>query len=237
MNERSSKISLCITTRNRVKQTIESFIQVYDSPFIDEIIVVDDASDLANFVWLCDYREEYFKDKMVIHHNDECIGMQANKARALSLAKNNWCILLDSDNRIDYSYIDAIYDLEHWYPDTIYCPSFAMPQFDYTAFEGMCFGRDTIKPHLSNPTFKKLLNTANYFVNKYQYAKVYKYDPTIKAADTIFHAHNHLEAGGILYVVPGMRYAHLVHEGSGWQQDLTENRKKARQIQKMIMEL
>lgn len=231
------RISLCLTTRNRVDMTIEAFIRVYEDPRIDEIVISDDASDLVNFINLCDFKHNYFPKKIVIDHNDECIGMQANKAKVLSLAKNDWCILLDSDNKIDHTYLNALYSIITWESDTIYCPSFAQPDFNYTMFEGINFGREEMGILMQDSKTPKLLNTCNYFVNRHQYAKVYQYDPTIKAADTIFHAYNHLKAGGRFQVVKDLHYFHLVHEGSGWRKDLKENRERSKEIERLIMEL
>jgi glycosyltransferase involved in cell wall biosynthesis len=136
-------ISLCITTYNRPDLTIDSFVDVLYDNRISEIIIVDDFSDPKMYTALSvmieglreggGYQTGYHK-KLKLHRNDENIGMSRNKAKAIELASNPWCILFDSDNIIDSSYLDAL--PEYLAPSVIYCPDFAKPQFDYRKYSG-----------------------------------------------------------------------------------------------------
>lgn len=234
------KLSLCITTYNRVDLTLTSFQKVKNDPRIDEIVIVDDCSTLMNWNWLKGAIHDEYCTKVVLKRNNENLGMSRNKNRAIELAKNEWCILLDSDNVIDSSYIDAWEKIgKEKYYQTIFCPSGALPAFDYTAYSTALINKYNVNrlsefhPH----TFNCLLNTCNYIVHRDTYLKNYTYDPSIKAADTIWHTYNHLKNGGNLYVVPGMFYEHMVHADSGWMLDRKENSKKFQEIKKMIMAL
>lgn len=237
--EENIKVSLCITTYNRPKETIESFWNVRNENRLHMIYVLDDHSGASYYNLGANIIKESknISVKTTIISNEQNLGMSRNKAKAISLSKTDWCIILDSDNKISPDYIDAIYKLEEWNKHTIYCPSFAMPNFDYRRFEGMYFDRENIKPYLTDKTFLRLLNTCNYFVNKNEYAKVYEYNPEIKGADTIWFNYLWLKAGNGFYVVPNCHYEHAVHPGSGWQQNLHENRKKANEIKELIFEL
>ncbi len=64
--------------------------------------------------------------------------MSFNKYSAISYARNQWAIILDSDNIISPAYVDAALG-KHFNAnetDTIYSPSFAAPSFDFRKFEG-----------------------------------------------------------------------------------------------------
>jgi glycosyltransferase involved in cell wall biosynthesis len=238
------RISIVIPSYNRPYQAFESFDLVKSDPRINFICILDDASTQENQDILASLRRELHKNNpwtpFGMGKNESNFGMQANKASALRThydGQPEWAVLLDDDNSIGGGYIDAIFDIEKWDKDTIYCPSFAKPNFDYRKFEGMRFDRNNVRGYLSDPAFKKLLNTCNYFLHRDTYLSVYQYNPDIKAADTIWFAYNWLKAGKTFEVVPGMHYEHTVHEGSGWKKDIEKNRTDFANILQMIKDL
>ncbi len=246
------KLSLCITTYNRPELTIKAFEKVYADPRIDEIVIVDDCSAIENYDLLhrlVDKLETYWGTlKTKIHRNNPNLGMSRNKARAIELAKNDWCILFDSDNVLDGGYVDVFEkftanDLDKSRSHIIWCPDYAKPSFDYRKYSdadhptrGIIMKDDAAK-YIKEDAFNCLMNTCNYIVNKEYYLKVYQYNPKHIASDTIWHNYNHLKSGGWLFVVPGMQYQHLVHDGSGFMQDATGNMARAEEVRKLIMAL
>lgn len=232
------KISLCITTYNRPELTLQSFKNALNDERISEIVIYDDGSTLENRSKLCGSYLFEKDNKVKLYFGEQNEGMSLAKKKAIELAENEWCLILDSDNEIiSLSTIDAIYEDMVWEDYVIYCPSYAKPHFDYTMYEDHYIDSEDIKIYLQNNKFLKLLNTCNYFVNKKKYLEVYQYDKEIKGADTIWFAYNWLKTGNGFYVVPGMHYSHKVWEGSGWKENLQENRKKAKEIEMLIREL
>ncbi len=248
------KISLCITSFNRSAMTMESFAKVHDYDLIDEVIIVDDASDMKHYNEL--YRLIYFSEYKVKHkdletwkiklfRNDENLGMSRNKREAISKAKNEWVILFDSDNILYPEYLDAVEKcwLNPIETDVsirgggkvIYHPDFAEPEHDYRQFEGLVIDKLNAKHHLHKAEFRCLLNSSNYVVNRDEYLRVYKYNPDIQEADTIWMNTQWLKAGNAFYIVPGMRYLHKKHSDSGWLKgDRRKNMKDAKNLQKEI---
>jgi len=238
------KLSLCITTFNRTDMVIEAFEKVYDHPLIDEIVIVDDHSTEENWlklIELCVLFESKFPkeqwDKILLVRNDENLGMSRNKAKAVSEARNEWCALIDSDNKISPEYLDAFINLGYTpLPNIIYCPEKAEPDYDFKRFSSI--SRTNAKFFLNDMQFRVMLNTCNYIVNRDEYLRVYKYNPDIQESDTIWMNTLWLEAGNFLYVVPGMKYFHRRHEGSGWLNgDHRYNMKKAAELQDKIKNL
>lgn len=229
------KLSLCLTNYNRTHMLKESFEQVIDDDRISEIIISDDHSNDETIRWI---KNSLYHQKLRIFWHNENVGMSLNKKKSIEYASNEWCIVFDSDNVLTNEYIDALFR-ENLHDKTIYCPSFARPQFNYTRYELMSFGKKTVKPYLKNksPMFEPLMNTCNYVVNRAEYLSVYDYNPEMKGTDTIWFNYLWLKAGNWFFVVPGMEYDHRVHEGSGFMADLNYNMEKAKEVKRLILSL
>src|SRR6188768_255025 len=89
------KLTLAITTYQRSDMVLEVFEKIYDHPLIDEIVIVDDASEWDTYCKLSELL--YHKEKVKLFRNEKNLGMSRNKAEAVSKAKNDWVILFDSD--------------------------------------------------------------------------------------------------------------------------------------------
>lgn len=239
------KLSLCITTYNRPELTIKAFEKVYNDPRIDEIVIVDDCSGMDNFEKLMQLIALKFGQselgKITISRNQTNIGMSRNKARAVDLAKNGWCILFDSDNVLGVDYLDAFYkmlDGEDPLANIIYCPDFARPMFDYRSLSDKAFTAFMVKHEIGkNNALNMALNTCNCIVHRQSYLDAYNYNPKHIASDTIWFNYNWMLRGGNFYFVPGMQYEHLVHDGSGFMQDAAGNMVRAEEVRKLIMQL
>lgn len=228
------KLSLAITTYNRSDLTLKAFEQVLNDDRISEIVIVDDCSTDDHFnrlTKLCSVG-----DKVRIFWNHENIGMSRNKAEAISYCYNDWVIILDSDNVIDSTYLDAVENLE-LRKNVIYCPEFARPNFDFRELSGMTFDKSNAKDYIGHRAFEVLLNTCNFLVHRESYDKVYRHNPKIKESDTIWFNYLWLLNGGSLHVTPGMQYDHLVHKGSGWLSNHKENVQAANELKLLIRDL
>lgn len=226
------KLSLCITTYNRFDLLKESYAQVIDDPRISEIIIVDDCSTEPG---IKEKVNSLAGGKVKVFHQVQNRGMSRNKADAISYASNEWCILFDSDNVIGKDYLDAV--PEELTSDTIYCPSFAKPEFDFRFFERKTYNKTKAAREIKMDMFNVCLNCCNYLVHRDTYLQTYKYSYVHIASDTIWHAYNHLKAGGSFYIVNGMHYYHRVHKGSGFLQGVDHNMKMQNEVRKMIMDL
>lgn len=208
------QISLCITTWMRTKMTMASFEQVLHDERISEIIIVDDASTTEVYDQLEDSIAGM--DKVTLYHNGKNLGCYLNKKQAISLAENDYVIILDSDNIITPEYLDRIFE-RAWTPKTIFAPSMGKTALDYTQYEGRIFSKETINIYLGKGNAEMLLNTFNFFINRDEYLKIF--DKTVEpvTSDSIWICYLWLKAGGNIMVVPGMWYIHSVHNGSHYQ--------------------
>jgi glycosyltransferase involved in cell wall biosynthesis len=230
------KISLVLTSYNRDAMTIRAYSGIVDDERIGEVIIVDDCS--------ADKYKDRLKrlanhPKVKLFLNQKNLGCYKNKAYAISQATFGYVIILDSDNYVDKSYLDAVYSCD-WEKGKILAPDFAKPHFNYTNFSGKTIDRQTVKQHLptgSKTRFDCLMNTMNYFVNKDEYLRVWDANIEPWTADTIYQNYQWLKAGNVLYIVPGMQYEHLVHSGSHYQEHNSKTGNLYREIENKIMKL
>ena len=204
-------LSICIPTWNRVEMTLNSFKEVYNDDRVEAIIIVDDASDEHIYAKL---KEECDKlSKVKLYRNLTNRDCYANKYVSISLSPTDYCIILDSDNQIDTSYLDKIFEQE-WAEDMILAPDWAKPTFNYTEYSDLIVSKDNLKEYIDKPMFETCLNCMNYFVNKDSYCDVW--DATIDpvTSDSLFQNYNWLMSGKCIHIVHELRYNHLVHNQS-----------------------
>lgn len=234
--DKTKVLSICIPTWNRIDFVVRAVEKVIGDPRIWEIIINDDASNIYTFCKLQEIMEG-LGDNIKVTRNPVNLDCYANKAKVLSLASNDWCILLDSDNIIDKSYIDAIYALHSWEEDTFYCPEFAKPHFDYRDFSSRKITRQNVHSHVGTKSFDCLINTANYFVHRETYLNLFNPNINPHAADTIYMNSRLLEYGGKLYVVPGMQYFHDVHDGSHYKANNHKSNDLFKELRKKLNDM
>lgn len=227
-------ISFAITTHNRFQMTIDCFAQIIDNDFISEFVIVDDDSKDSSGEKL--YRNFYWNNKVKVFINGENIQMSRNKETAIALCKSDFVLIADSDNIFSNESINALRNID-FKEDTIYCPSFAKPTFDYRKFSNQVFDKNHIKELVNDSMGNCCMNTANYVVPRENYSKVYEYNPSHLASDTIWFNYLWLKAGNKFEIVEGFEYNHLQHSGSGFLKDLDYNMKKAEEVRKLILAL
>jgi glycosyltransferase involved in cell wall biosynthesis len=213
-------ISLCIPTHNRTGLLFDAFREVVADDRVSEIVIVDDASDdeiFTTVAWFCKDIE-----KVKLYRNEKNLDCYRNKREAISKATNEWVIIFDSDNVITKSYIDRIENLyvAGLNQNTIYHPSFAEPNFNFTTYEGLLFNKDNVSRYMHDGTFQTMLNAMNYFVNRDEYLKVWDGSVDPVTSDSIYQNFNWINSGGSIYVVPELKYMHRVHSGSHYQNNV-----------------
>lgn len=213
----SRTISICIPSYNRYQMTIESFSQILWDDRVSEIVIVDDCSIDDSWDRLNNYNDY---NKLRLFRNDSNQDCYWNKRIAIEHATNDWCILLDSDNIIDTTYLDKLFAILDWQTDTIYQPDFAKPHFDFRAFSGLTVSKSTVANYIDRPMFETMLNAANYFINRDEYLLCFDNSVDPVTSDSLFMSYNWLHSGNQIYIVPGLEYEHRVHDGSHYQNNV-----------------
>ena len=105
-------ITLAITTYNRTDFVIESFSSVLDNDHINEVVIVDDFSDIDIYNDLKSKIESIDNHKIKLYRNDFNLKPLLNKLEAIKFSQNDWVILLDSDNKITNEYVNLVWSLQ-----------------------------------------------------------------------------------------------------------------------------
>lgn len=228
-------VSVAVPVYNRFQMLKECLQEVLTDDRIDEIVVVDDCSQDIYWKQIQEWAEKHHKVK--IFRNNVNLDCYRNKRQAVSHCTNDHVILFDSDNLLSKAYVDKIFEQAPWNEKTVYCPTFAMPHFDYTSLDGQIVSKATVKHFIHSDTFKTACNTANYLVPRQGYLDCF--DPTVDphTADSIFMAYRFLSRGYLLAFIKGLHYYHRVHDGSHYKNNVHKTGKFASKVEAFLKAL
>ena len=217
------KVSICVTSYNRSEQTIRSFKDVLHHSMVDEVVIVDDCSDLGHYntlKYMVDrINVELSSTKVYLFRNEKNLDCYRNKRRAIELARNEWVIILDSDNIIDTEYLNFLRFYLHGgiSRNTIIQPSFAKPSFDFRKYAGFWISTLNVWQYIDDPSFEVMLNAMNYCVNRDQYLQVFDESVDPVTSDSIYQNYNWFKSGGMMYVAKGVEYEHPISQDSHYK--------------------
>ena len=220
-------LSLCIPTMDRWDFLKVNLPQYLANPYISEIVITDENGHDAEKI-----RTTFHDPKISVYVNGSRLGGFLNKQRVVSLAKNKFVCLIDSDNFAPLSYFEAWAKyLNGATPseNTIYSPYRTIPQadhegFDYSFAKGVSITAKEYKYIWRTiPVSRLLYNTGNFIVSKALYdtaaipfrAEFLGAHKGPGPLDVMFqHYLMWTYKSMVLCVVPGMDYHHKVHDGS-----------------------
>jgi glycosyltransferase involved in cell wall biosynthesis len=222
-------ITLAIPSYNRSHYVIEAFLRVLDDSRISEVLIVDDFSSeieyskLENLISSFSDLTSFSKIRLI--RNEKNLGSFFNKKKCVEESKNDWIILLDSDNSIDVRYLDSIINKKD--PKILYTPSHAECNsrlLDYREYSNEIVDKNRYKKILKeerNLSWDCILNTGNYFFNKKSYLECINREKILVnsfAADAFYLIYLWMKniEDAKLEVVSGMEYSHRLHEQSHW---------------------
>lgn len=213
-------ISVCFTNYQRTNLLYEAVSPFLDDPRVNEIIISDDCSTTETIIM----NDLSFKDysKVKIHVNAVNKDCYLNKKQSVELASNEWVALLDSDNIFSKGYIDRLENLvvAGLNENHIYQPEFAKPHFNFQHLAGELINRSNVSYFMERGNTGTMLNAANYFFNAKKWLSVFDTSIDPVTSDSIYQNYNWLNAGGGIYIVPGLEYTHRVHSSSHYQNNV-----------------
>jgi NDP-sugar pyrophosphorylase family protein len=208
-----------------------SLIEYVKYALIDEIIITDETGNDAAKI------AEFFKNepKIKVFKNESRLGPFLNKLCCTRKAKNEWIVLMDSDNFANEEYFKTAKN----YIDknivngknVILSPCKAKPSFNFEYVSGLVYKKETFEENnkIEKDILSKnnkytsndiLINTGNYVINKYLIDNI-NLDNEVNniqfssACDVIYFNTLLFEQLDMnMHVVPSMEYEHRVHSGS-----------------------
>ncbi|MBX9577072.1 MAG: glycosyltransferase family 2 protein [Chthoniobacterales bacterium] len=233
--EGSRKVSVAIPHWNRGALIHRPLWNIVNDERIEEIVIVDDGSSEEEFSLLVKNVARYDRRKVVtIHRREENKGVQFTKVECVEKICGAWMILLDSDNTLFPSYLDAVVALQHLDEKSLYCPDWAFPYFWFRQVAGQKIDFQKACYLIQQGTLQKisLLNDGNYFFHKATYLaqllplKQIQHD----VADVMLANYRWLSQGGSLTVMQQARYLHRIDDSSFWMRTSQESRRRVMSI-------
>lgn len=207
------------------KQLALDFFSLSDG-WIDEIVIQDDFSTDYDLL------QKYQSEKVRLFRNPSNISPLLSRPRLLSNCKNDWVFLMDSDNFLNKECISALKKLE-LNKDTIYCPSFARPNFKYGRLSGKTWGLSDIKSTFNSSETQTFLNTGNYLVPRNEYIEVSKQiDPQFChfTVDVVYLNYLWLNSGKKLQCISEFEYDHTLRGDSYYMTHSGRSGEKLNQV-------
>jgi hypothetical protein len=212
--------SLCIPTMDRFENFLSINLPKYlDNELIDEIIICDENGNDYNKL-----KKNFSNNpKIKLFKNETTLGPFLNKIKVCKYAKNEWIVLIDSDNFADKDYFITAYNYiinNNISNTSIISPSFAKPVFNYKQFQNNIITKKNINNYKNNNLFLSLMNTGNYVLNKYLYDNInisnekninQSHSTDVIYVNTLFfEQYPNFE----FHIIQNLEYDHSMHDGS-----------------------
>jgi len=209
---------------NFLSRYLDIYLSYVSNGLIQEIVINDENGN--DWVKL---NQKYApmissSDVLRVYRNEKTLGPFLNKLKVCNYAKNEYIVLMDSDNFANDDYFikirKYIYDNITTLPEYfILSPSFAKPRFNYKLFENKIIKRNNINIYKRQDSFATMMNTGNYLMTKNIVNKIIpdtSISGSIHSADVIyfntlcFYQIENFE----FHILENLEYEHIVHNNS-----------------------
>jgi len=222
------KITLAIPHYNNTNFILETISTSINDDRVSEIIICDDKSNdidkLENILY------EVNNSKIKLYKNEINLGCYHNKIETVSKCKNEWVILLDSDNVIKTDFIDILFNISEWDINTIYLPCWAITfpgvpsnNLDYRIYINQDINKDFYLKNFNNNIFQCLINNCNYFLPKNTFMncmnkfKDFHKREFMDVLDSAVLFTDWLHSDNKFFIVNNLTYYHRLHPNSNYR--------------------
>ena len=223
----NQKLTVAIPTMRRWKGFLEKLLpSLLENELVTYVLISDETGEDVAAIKASSYTSN---PKLILHQNPTRLGMYYNKRKCLELAPTDWVAILDSDNIFPESFFETLFDTwttEGADPKTIYASSEIIRVFTKTGqseertrhFSGMRIQKNNWNTVLQTQAWNFLLNDGNWVGHKSVLDAWLTDIPEekIRSTDSLRIMRNFVKVGFTLYIVPGLRYIHTVHNDSEW---------------------
>ena len=171
-----NKITIGIITYNSADWVIKQLnLNYLDSlgAIVDEIIIQDDCSQDYNIL------KPYESENIRVFTNKENLSPLLNRVELLKNCKNDWVLLMDSDDSISpisqsgNTWVNTVKNFNFQDKQTIYSPGF-VGHSGFSKILDQKIDFNFFKTHFKDPTYYLQMfgNTVNYLVPRKEYLKI-----------------------------------------------------------------
>lgn len=228
-------ISVAIAHYNRGRLAYRPLCYLLNNSFVDEVVFFDDGSSVEELSLLRNFVEGLgLPGKIRIEFRRENLGAQATKLDAVAACRNEWVLILDSDNTAFRSYLSRLGSLVNCDPNTIYCSPFAFPYFSFRPFAGRVLSFEECCALTRGGELRRvfIINDGNYLVHRETYLQ--RIGPLTgmgsDVADVMVANYKWLSDGGRLQVLNRGAYHHRIDASSFWMRTADESRERVLKI-------
>jgi hypothetical protein len=165
-----------------------------------------------------------------IFRRGENRGALFTKLEAVEHAQCPWVVLLDSDNTLLPSALNAICRLRSRDSDTIYCPTFAFPYYSFKSLSGLAIDFACAVRLCREGTLRRvyIINDGNYLLHRETYLESMSPLRELRrdVADVMVVNYLWLSANKRLHVLDNASYIHRIDSTSFWHQTADASRKR-----------
>ncbi|MEI6183774.1 MAG: glycosyltransferase [Polynucleobacter sp.] len=234
-------ISVAIAHYNRGYTAHRPLCNLLDNPLVGEVVFFDDGSSSPEFAALVEnVRSLDPGGKVRIERRESNKGAQRTKIDAVAACRNEWVLVLDSDNTAFCGYLRQLAKIQRKDPDTIYCSPFAFPYFSFKALAGRSLSFDQCCKLTRSGLLRQcyIINDGNYLVHRDRYLLRTKslQDLPSDVADVMLANYLWLSEGGSLEVLPRGAYHHRIDASSFWVRTAEESRTRVRFLFELLEE-
>lgn len=212
--EDNRTLEIVIPTFNRYQMTIDSFKDVLEDPRISKVSITDDCSTDDSFRKLVEYfdpRQGWVLEKIKLFRNTTNLDCYFNKHQAMQNATGEYCLLLDSDNKIDKSTLDAIF-AQKWDENTVLQAEWSKPAFDFRKWSGLTLSKENVANYANTSLVDTCCNAMNFLINRKKYLEVWDGNVNPGTFDSLYFAYCWFLSGKKYYICPNFQYEHRLHE-------------------------
>lgn len=231
----TGQISVAVAHYERGGSAHRPLCNLLGHPLVGEVVFFDDGSTEAGFALLQESVSGLDPGGRVrVLRRTENRGAQATKLDAVEACRNDWVLILDSDNTAFGSYLRALASLPRREPSTIYCSPFAFPYFSFAPLAGRLLGFDECAKLTRTGLLRRvfIINDGNYLVHRETYLRWIGPLRHLASdvADVMVANYLWLSNGGCLQVLPHGVYHHRVDSSSFWMRTADESRERVMRI-------
>lgn len=220
------QLTVAIPTMKRWSGFLEKSLPMFlNNENIAKVLVCDETGEDIQAIRSSRWA---LHSKLVLVQNERRLGVYGNKRRCMELAPTDWVAVLDSDNVFPDDFFETLF--ETWKDEgsnikTVYAAAENIRVFLKSGesenrtshFSGMRISRLNWNKVLQMKAWNFLLNDGNWVAHKSVLdAWPELPEEAVIGTDSIRIMRGFVEKGWTLYIVPGLRYIHTVHDGSHW---------------------
>ena len=158
------------------------------------------------------------------------------KLEAVKLCKNEWVLLLDSDDSFDDIFFDTIAKL-NLKEERLYCPERPLP-YSFKGYSDYLYTKDSIRYSIDEGNFIAFLICGGYLFNKQRYLNSCNViHEKIWRNDCFYLKYLWLANLGSIHIVKGLQYNHNSQPDGVMATYATEIWGEVDQLKKMILQL